>query len=716
MTQEKIIQRLEDIASTPGFLYTLALLLRKDLFLFADEAADINWREKISFQEFTLLIGLMVKHKIDISFPTEKQSEEDTEEIYKLFKELHTSHLLPFLEGFKERLLGKDPLKMTDEEKEKEYKDFFGAGAMMTEPIFYGGSGAYDFQYTELAIKKYSQDSAWLLKNKGITLETATKIAAKLKKRSEEVVRNYEKPKSFEEFVKNFHEFYKHNLNIFCFSRKDLSEFNAAEVEGFIKAFSLKPGTVNENFTSVGQYNKLTSHPIIQLEDDLFFLPVSFLLTESIYESPFYWMLGDKSYKDIALTNRGVATEEIAYEMLLPIFGKNLFRDIKVQKTKAEDATDIDILAVAGNKAIVVQAKSKRLTELARLGDTEQLKKDFTDAIQKAYEQGLICRKAILNGQNKLIDASGNEIKLSESIDEVYLVCLTSDNYPALTNQVDIYLTKKPSDPFPIGVSLFDLDIITFYLKDPFELLYYLRQRISLSGYFKGSSEMALLGYHLNQKLYRIPNSDRVGVDEDFAQLVDANFPVLRGHHPKTEAIERLHHKWKNEKFDRLVQEIKDTKEPGFTDAIFYLYDLSGDSADDLIQTIEVARGKSKRDGGNHDFTMIFDNGKSGISFVSQAGSPNTLGANLMNLAIARKYKTKADSWLALGSVLGSGKMADALGFTKQPWVYDAELEKFSKKYLKQGTLMRPKGRQKIGRNDPCSCGRGRKYKKCCGK
>jgi len=28
---------------------------------------------------------------------------------------------------------------------------------------------------------------------------------------------------------------------------------------------------------------------------------------------------------------------------------------------------------------------------------------------------------------------------------------------------------------------------------------------------------------------------------------------------------------------------------------------------------------------------------------------------------------------------------------------------------------VRPRKVEKIGRNDPCSCGSGKKYKKCCG-
>ena len=30
---------------------------------------------------------------------------------------------------------------------------------MVTEPIFYGGSGAYDFQYLDFAVDKYQHDS-----------------------------------------------------------------------------------------------------------------------------------------------------------------------------------------------------------------------------------------------------------------------------------------------------------------------------------------------------------------------------------------------------------------------------------------------------------------------------------------------------------------------------------------------------------------------------
>lgn len=334
--------------------------------------------------------------------------------------------------------------------------------------------------------------------------------------------------------------------------------------------------------------------------------------------------------------------------------------------------------------------------------------------MQKAYDQGLACRYAIIDKTNTLVTDNGKELKLGEYIDDAYIICLTSDYYPAVTHQVDVYLQKQPQDPHPLAMSIFDLDIITVYLKDPFELLYYLRQRVELTAHFKADSEMVLLAYHLRSKLFPRPNCDREALDASWAQLVDANFTALRGNFPKTSAMDKLHHKWKNEKFEQLVRQVKSTGQPGFTDALYFLYDIAGDSADNLIRMIEETKQKTLRDNRRHDFSMIFDNGKHGVTFVCLPSSPENLENCLMSLAMAKKYKTKADVWLGLGWVAESPNVIDAIAFNKQPWTQDRNLEEVSKVILKTGKAVNMKGAE-IGRNDPCPCGSGRKFKKCCG-
>lgn len=74
---------------------------------------------------------------------------------------------------------------------------------------------------------------------------------------------------------------------------------------------------------------------------------------------------------------------------------------------------------------------------------------------------------------------------------------------------------------------------------------------------------------------------------------------------------------------------------------------------------------------------------------------------------------------LAFDKELLYKNMVDA----KADWLYElpqwkeifseSELKRLYKEQKESGTIRKPK---KIGRNDPCPCGSGKKYKKCCGR
>lgn len=286
------------------------------------------------------------------------------------------------------------------------------------------------------------------------------------------------------------------------------------------------------------------------------------------------------------------------------------------------------------------------------------------------------------------------------------------DHYAAVMHQLDVYLTKQVDDPFPVAISIFDMDILAFYLADPFEFAYYLHQRTALSAYYKADTEMSLLGMHLKQKLFKKKEADVEVVDSSFAQLVDANFPVLRGSVPKTAAAEKLHHQWKNPEFETLVNQAKSTNEPGFTDAVFFLYDLAGTGADALIQTLKVLKRKSATDHNSHDARLPLSDEHGGMTIVSEPKSLVALQRKLIGLSRIAKYKSKADVWLGLGCLATSNRVVDAMVFSKDPWRFDPELEELSK--LLRGKPMLPSGK-KVGRNQPCPCNSGKKYKHCHG-
>ncbi|HKI00101.1 MAG TPA: SEC-C domain-containing protein [Candidatus Sulfotelmatobacter sp.] len=699
-----IIDKIEAVTRQAGFIYTFALILLRDLFFSPEDAVDINWHEHLNFQELTFLAGLVVKAEIDLSIPNEADSAAWFEEIYRLFDELHKKHHEHFLEQLNIRVKeGMFPAQNPDQD----YRNTFGSGVMMTEPIFYGGSGAYDFQYLDFAAQKYAADSKWIRGHSGIDIPQMGQIARELKSLHERKYNSQEPIKPGE-----FPKLCTAALAIFSFSEADLQKFGSDHVKAFARAFSLIPGKANSDLQLPGQFNEVQARPIVQLPNGRYFLPIGFNLSEAIYETPFFWMNSDISYRATALLHRGEFAENATAELLARVFGtSNVYTDVQIKESKAKTLTDIDVLAVVGNKAVIAQVKSKRLTELAKLGDEDRLRADFKLAVQEAYDQGLLSRLALLNRRDSFF-SGGKEIHLNESIDEAYILCITVDHYPAVMHQLDAYLTKQADDPFPVAMSIFDLDIVAFYLSDPFELAYYLRQRTALSAYYKADTEMSLLGVHLKQKLFRQKEVDFEMVDSSFAQLVDANFPVLRGSVPKTAAADKLHHRWKNPEFDTLVNQVKSTNEPRFTDAVFFLYDLAGEGADALIQTLKLLKRKSAGDDKSHDARLPLADAHGGMTTVSEPKSPRKLREKLVGLSRLAKYKSKANVWLGLGCLVTSDRLVDAIVFSKEPWSPNQELEELSK--LLRGKPMLPSGK-KLGRNQPCPCNSGKKYKHCHG-
>ena len=769
-TTEIIIEDIKGLVTSQGYIYALCMIIFDDFLINPEKLHEIDYSASLSIKEVSFLLGFLIQNKIDFTPPESPQALiQMKQRTSDLMEELHDSFRAPFIEKLKQGL----EVEHDKENIRTDQKVFFGKGDMLVEPIFYSGTGVYDFQYLDYLERKYKHDIKWLTENKSFNINETKSIVLRirdilqekskkvhmydLKQRLPEIVKRLKKKNPHEDWDKHekdilpmieFHQyselffedlkdekelnswkiganhwksFFKKLIALFVIEKSDFnSEFN---VEAFLNNFSITPENgLNKEFKTVGNYNLINSHPIIRIDSSRYFVPITFLLFESIYESPFYWMYHDDAYRKEAAKNRGSAGEEIAYNFLSNVFGLHrTFRSIKIVSKKGHDDTDIDVLCILGSKVLCVQVKSKKLTELARRGDDEALKRDFQGAVQDAYEQGLIARKRILEKGAKFVNKDGDEIKLSEDIDEVYLMGVTTENYPSLTHQAHVMLDKKDSDPFPIVLTIFDLEIIAHYLPDPYDFLYYIKQRIALMDHFIAEEEIVFLGYHLEKKLWKTPNVNLVSLDQSFAQLIDRNYYPLKLGLKISDKGDTIKNRWINEDFRQLCTEIKKSKNAKITDIIFHLLDESGQARKDLVDSIKSTKLKTIKDGKFHNFSMLPDDSYSpriGITYMSlNTNDGYELTQKLLVFCKVRKYRSKADIWVGFGSVKNSSNMIDAVAFNNKHWVYDEELEKASKIFLEagnQGRFMRL--HQKIGRNDKCSCGSGLKYKKCCGK
>jgi len=114
-----------------------------------------------------------------------------------------------------------------------------------------------------------------------------------------------------------------------------------------------------------------------------------------------------------------------------------------------------------------------------------------------------------------------------------------------------------------------------------------------------------------------------------------------------------------------------------------------------------------------HDARLPLPEFRSGVTILSEPSSLSILRNKLLGLAEVAKYKSNADLWLGLGCLGTSERIVDAVVFANYKWRYDPKLETIAAQL--RGKFMTPDGR-KIGRNEPCPCKSGKKFKRCCGR
>lgn len=766
---EDVIRDIKSLIYSKGYIYSFCMIIYEDFHIILEEIHKVDFRSRLNKNEVSLLIGFLIQKEIDFTIPESHLDViESKKKTYELMHELHTSLMFPFFAKM-QNVSEKDRVNL---DFRTEMKSFYGDDNMFVEPIFYANAGVYDFQYTDFLERKYKYDKQWLITNRNFDIDETKSILKEikailyeksqnvnffsLKEKLPEINEKFKKENptenweehlkdilpayEFYQYVNLFSEtpkngldlntlnddawklFYKNLINLFVIRKKDFDKSIA--IDSFLANFSFRTDEngINSHFKQIGDFNLFSAQPILQIDNERFFIPITFSLFEACYESPYYWMLLDKSYKNELARNRGTSGEEISFEFLSNVFGKeNTYKSVRIVTKKGSNDTDIDVLCILGSKALVVQVKSKKLTEFSKKGDYSQLQKDFKGAVQDAYEQGIVSRSKILAGKSKFYNEYGLLIELSEGINEVYVMGITSENYPSLTHQAHTLLDKKPKEPYPLFLTVFDLELVTHYLSNPYDLLYYIRQRVALMDYFKAESEMIYLGYHLENKLWKVPNNDFVVLDADIGGIIDRNYYPFRLGVEISDEGDSIKNRWKNDNFDLLCSQLAKSNEPKVTDVIFALLDWDGVSRDKLTKYLHQIKGQTLQDNKWHNFSMLSNNSKganSGVTYVSwENDNSDELLDRLLLLSKARKYKSKGDIWIGFGSLKNSPRIIDTFVFNDNKWQFDKEREETTNALFKekgQGTVYNLD--KKIGRNDKCYCGSGLKYKKCCGK
>lgn len=709
----EIFDDLTALSGSNGYIHAVAYFCWRDnLIGFSDgkiNADDLQHQyshDRLVRTEISTLIGLMAKGKIDLSIPPPEILQSYVDRSEALLHEMHMSLQKPWMEAFK--VLAQNP---------KSGVDPFGTAQGLREPIFYGGESAYNFQYGELSKLKYKADTDWFSAHRGFTVDEANLLANAIGTLQMQKLVDYRSemkllPPDKWTFLPGF-----------VFTAAELAPrtgLDLEKIERFLDAFSFNREARNPSFSSLSAYNETNAAPIIKVSDGSYILLQQYSLLEALYEAPFFWMAGDNAYRATAAKNRGKFAEEFLAERLVAVFGaRNVVANVDIYKGK-DRICEIDILVLYGDIFLVVQAKSKRLTIESRKGNDLQLKDDFKKAIQDAYDQALLCSKALAGEGYRFVLPSGDEFDAPKNPSTIFPLCIVADHYPALAVQARQFLRIEKTEVIqsPIVSDVFFMDVLTEILSSPLHFINYLALRARFDKKLLVSQELTNLGYHLGHNLWLEDKYDMVNLGDDFASSLDVAMSARRQGLPGEKVPKGILTRHNGSPIGTLLLEIEANETPELVGLGLILLQLSADSAKHINSGIVQLVGLAAQDGKPHDFSVPSSADKSGFTIHVNSLGDDEAQKRLSAHCQIKKYDTKSDTWYGILLAPGTGNIRGALS-ARGKWQMETGMEEALKLWPRKdptpiGALSLKTRRAKIGRNEPCPCGSGRKYKKCC--
>lgn len=353
------------------------------------------------------------------------------------------------------------------------------------------------------------------------------------------------------------------------FSVSDIKKkFGEEKTIAFLNLFTISENS--QNFRYYTEENLVSTHPIFKINDQVllylnnrFLMNAIYILLNSILEK--------SREKEKFFKTRSIESENKTLSIFKVLFKDkaDYFQNIFEEQNKQFEH---DILIIFKKIIFIIEVKSGKKREPFR--DPKKAFKRINDdfnrenGIQKAFEQALHLKDKILNNKKTILyDERGNvttEI-LRDSIDEVYIICVTRESFGAIATNLSLLLTKPDEEKYPWCVNMFDLENIIdgfcFKKLKPENFIYYLKKRSELHKIIYATDELDIAGYFLCYGDFtdiESKRADRVFLSPIYCDIFDKIYYEKRGINYNFEVDKKPSYvdiKKEIEKFNRLTRE-----------------------------------------------------------------------------------------------------------------------------------------------------------------
>jgi hypothetical protein len=392
--------------------------------------------------------------------------------------------------------------------------------------------------------------------------------------------------------------------------------------------------------------------------------------------------------------------------------------------------TEADVVVVWWPFLIVVDAKGKRVASEALRGSRTKLKQTIAKNIQDAFIQSRrVVRILERDGRIRFKEkATGRVIEVEQDrLRRVMPISVTLQNLSGIPTQLAVTqrLGLFKGNAYPWSVSIDDLDVITRFAGSPDVFLHYIERRTAHQSITVGmhGDELDIFGQYLGNRLHPSLYEGRKEIaehtagtttiafsdgDEDFEPFYMAEW---NGEPPPSVTVGLK----VPPPIQSVLSELRNRADDGARWVAFALLGLSHAALERLVSALEDM--KSNLAQGQRILRITMHEGDVVINVLAHRGL--TKGDFFKNVTIRSRmehYRSRPLATVTIGiDQRDTSQPFEIAQWLEGPWEYEQVMERLLAEDREQPRIVQmPRGASKPGRNDPCPCGSGRKFKKCC--
>ncbi len=343
--------------------------------------------------------------------------------------------------------------------------------------------------------------------------------------------------------------------------------------------------------------------------------------------------------------------------------------------------------------------------------------------VEDAFEQARRARRYLASVEEVRFTERGTGRALVLRRDAIRRTYLMTVSQHTLATAATKLASLRPlglfrDDEYPWALSIADLDIITEFCPGPDVLLHYVERRLVLQREKVGirGDELDFFGAYLDTRLQadRLWERDGERVDDvallGFQEPFDAVMAQRRGDRADAPAIRLAVPDEIAAVLAALRERAADEQARWIAFNLLSLPDRSlaaiGRLLRDLRHQVPPPSAFRRATYGEGDWV---------VSIVATADeSPERLFQQTAMRAMVEKYRRKATKSIGFGiATVDREQPFECVVWGDEPCAYDAELERIVREEVPP-IAVSTSGAKRPGRNDPCPCGSGKKYKRCC--